>query len=218
MKFEEARFRLTGTAPILGSVALDEDTYSNYIVTKAETEEEKARAAEDAGMLGGADGDDEDEPNKSKVTGFYKDPVTGAPRLMAYQVRGFLKSAGKALASQIGLVAPASKIDNFVFVPERYIPFKDSNGNIITTTNGILSRSLRAETMKGPRVGLAFSEKIDEWSIEFNIRVLENNGTKKSVPLTMDVVRELLEYGQYCGLLQWRNGGYGAFTFEEIRK
>ncbi len=213
MKYEEARFRLTGIAPILGSVALDEDTYVKYIAPKAETDEEKAKAAEDAGMLGC---DDDEENSKPKVTGFYKDPVSGAPQMMAYQVRGFLKSAGKALASQLSIAAPASKIDNFVFVTERYIPFKDSNGNVVTKTDGILSRSLRAETMRGPRVGLAFSEKIDDWSIEFTVRVLENSGTKKSVSITMDVVRELLEYGQHCGMLQWRNGGYGAFTYEEI--
>lgn len=32
----------------------------------------------------------------------------------------------------------------------------------------------------------------------------------------MNVIRELLSYGELKGLLQWRNGGYGRFVYEEI--
>lgn len=34
----------------------------------------------------------------------------------------------------------------------------------------------------------------------------------------MGVVEEMLAYGQFKGLLQWRNAGYGSFTVEEIRE
>ena len=31
-----------------------------------------------------------------------------------------------------------------------------------------------------------------------------------------EAVETALEYGRYCGLGQWRNGGYGRFTWKRI--
>lgn len=91
-------------------------------------------------------------------------------------------------------------------------------GERIEKVDGYLERPLRAETMQGPRVALAKSEVINEgWSVEFTVRVLPNSATKTSSALDMDLVETLLEYGQFKGLLQWRNGGYGQFEFEEVK-
>jgi hypothetical protein len=35
----------------------------------------------------------------------------------------------------------------------------------------------------------------------------------KNSPLTREVLESLLSYGQLKGLGQWRNAGYGTFTY-----
>lgn len=37
-----------------------------------------------------------------------------------------------------------------------------------------------------------------------------------SVDNDIDLVKEWLEYGQFHGMLQWRNSGKGRFVWEEI--
>ena len=46
--------------------------------------------------------------------------------------------------------------------------------------------------------------------MEFFITMLKHNEINK------DVIKELLEYGKFKGLAQWRNGGYGRFKYEII--
>lgn len=207
MKFEQKRFRLTGVTPILGSSPMDKEIFSNYIATKGKTPEEKRRGQEDVDDV--IDGMD-------KVTGFYRDHVTGNIILKDYQIKGFFKEAGKALKDSIGIGSIVSKIDNYVFITDRNISVT-RDGEALSEVDGYLERPLRGETAQGPRVSLAKSEMINEgWVLEFTVKVLENKATAKSVALSMDVIEEFLSYGELKGLLQWRNGGYGSFTFEEI--
>lgn len=206
MNFVEKKFRLHGITQILGSVSSDREIYTNYIASKAKTAEEAKNAAQDEEFVEGA----------PKTTGFYKDPETGYPVLMAYQIKGFLKAAAKTLAPQLNITATTSKIDNLVFIKERYIPFFREDGTPITEPDGYLERPLRAETPQGPRVGLAKSEVLQEWMVEFTVMVLENKKTAKSEEVTMDKICEMMEYGMLKGLSQWRNGGNGSFTYEVI--
>ena len=70
-------------------------------------------------------------------------------------------------------------------------------------------------TMQGPRIALASSELIAlPWAIDVKITLLENAATKQSKALTWDVIEDALQYGRLRGIGQWRNGGYGRFTFE----
>lgn len=209
MKYTDQKFRLTGISPILGSISLDKEVFLNYLATKGKTPEEVARATEDVENV------IENPDEQQKVTGFYRDSNTGDLILKDYQIKGFLKEAAKALKSQINMAQTSSKIDNYVFIMERNIPIMH-NGSPVSSTDGLLSRPLRAQTMQGPRVALAYSEKVDEWSIDITIRVLDNEKTKTSAAVTMDIVRELLSYGELKGLLQWRNGGYGQFRVEAL--
>lgn len=209
MKYTDQKFRLTGISPILGSISLDKEVFLNYLATKGKTPEEVARATEDVENV------IENPDEQQKVTGFYRDSNTGDLILKDYQIKGFLKEAAKALKSQINMAQTSSKIDNYVFIMERNIPIMH-NGSPVRSTDGLLSRPLRAQTMQGPRVALAYSEKVDEWSIDITIRVLDNEKTKTSAAVTMDIVRELLSYGALKGLLQWRNGGYGQFRVEAL--
>lgn len=210
MKYTEQKFKLTGTSPILGSIAMDKKVFTEYLATKGKTEEEKSKAMADVDNV-----PEGEEVVENKATGFYRDE-DGNFILKEYQVKGFLKEAARCLKDQLHLVAPVSKIDNFVFIQETNLIIYTSTGDTITQSDAILDRPLRAMTAQGPRVALAFSEMLNDWSIEFTLRVIQNEGSKKSAAMTMDVIEELLDYGSLKGLLQWRNGGYGKFTYEAI--
>lgn len=206
MKVEEKKFRLVGLQPLLGGVALDKEIFTKYIATKAR-DFEKENAKEDVENV-----IDENE----KVTGFYRDVETGNVIIKGYQIKGFMKEAAKALKDQLGLASCVSKIDNFVFIAEDNIPVM-RGGEWIKQPDNFLERPLRGETPQGPRVSLAKSEQIcGDWYIDITVKVIENKKTAKSIALDMGVIEELLSYGQFKGLLQWRNAGYGSFRIEEI--
>lgn len=188
-------------------VALDKEIFTKYIATKAR-DFEKENAKEDVENV-----IDENE----KVTGFYRDVETGNVIIKGYQIKGFMKEAAKALKDQLGLASCVSKIDNFVFIAEDNIPVM-RGGEWIKQPDNFLERPLRGETPQGPRVSLAKSEQIcGDWYIDITVKVIENKKTAKSVALDMGVVEELLSYGQFKGLLQWRNAGYGSFRVEKIK-
>ena len=206
MRVEEKKFRLVGLQPLLGGVALDKEIFTKYIATKAR-DFEKENAKEDVENV-----IDENE----KVTGFYRDVETGNVIIKGYQIKGFMKEAAKALKDQLGLASCVSKIDNFVFIAEDNIPVM-RGGEWIKQPDNFLERPLRGETPQGPRVSLAKSEQIcGDWYIDITVKVIENKKTAKSIALDMGVIEELLSYGQFKGLLQWRNAGYGSFRIEEI--
>ena len=210
MKYTEQKFKLTGISPILGSIAMDKKVFTEYLATKGKTPEEKEKALQDVDNV-----PETPEDAENKATGFYRDE-NGNFILKEYQVKGFLKEAARVLKDQLGLVAPVSKIDNFVFIRETNLIIHTATGGTVTEADTILDRPLRAMTAQGPRVALAYSEMVSDWNIEFTLRVLQNDGSKKSAAMTMDTIEELLDYGFLKGLLQWRNGGYGKFIFEKI--
>lgn len=211
MQCEVARFKLTGITPILGSISMNKQIYTDFIQTKAE----KQKAPVDAQRNAKEDVDNVTEMDEKGITGFYRD-ADGNIILKAYQIKGFFKDAARALKDQIKLTSHVSKVDNYVFLKERDIQLL-RDGKPIKEADDFLERPLRAETAQGPRVALAKSEIVNEgWTLEFTVKVVENKGTAKSVAMSMDVVRSLFEYGEMKGLLQWRNAGYGSFELEEL--
>lgn len=194
---DEIRVRLTFTEPILGSSSGNKDLHRDFIASKgpdAKTREEEVAA------LG------EDEVEHKEMTVFPR-TEDGRPMFWDYQIRGFFKSACKALnANDPGhkLAAYKTKIDTLVFVKERRIPI---NG---TVTASPLQRPLRAETAQGPRVALASSEEIEAGATcEFTIQLLADGFKQR--------VLDWLEYGQFVGMGQWRGGSFGRFTYEVIK-
>lgn len=207
MKVDTMKVKLTGISPILGSISMDKEIYTNFIAAKAKSIEEKKSAEKMVENV---------EDVEEKITGFYRDPDTEEIILMGYEFKGFLKGAAKALKDQLKLGTPASKIDNYVFITEEYVPIL-VNGESTTKPDGYCERSLRCDTMQGPRTSLAKSEKIEKgWEATFTISVVANSGTAKSVKVDIPLVEELLDYGRLKGLLQWRNAGYGSFTWERV--
>jgi len=198
------KYRLTGFTPLLGSQPCSEEIRTQFIASKAPVPEN----------TGDECVQDLDEKG---LTVFFTDPDhDDVLCLMDYQIRGFLKGAGRAIAKQLGVAALASKIDQLVFIDQRRIPIL-RDGNPVYDTDQQKERPLRAQTALGPRVTLAASEQIlDPWQIEFSVTILENSGTKQSKPITFELIEDILDYGYLQGLGQWRTGGYGRFRWEAL--
>ena len=201
LKIESRVYLLTGTTPLLGSSPASRAIRTQYIASKAPTNE--LREEEEANAR---------EKGLTVFTRNERDQLC----LMGYQIKGFFKAALLALKGQIKISAPKSKVDTLVFVEPRYIPIL-RNGTPLRDEDDVLERPLRAQTMQGERVTLAASEQIDApWSIEIEISMMPSNGTKLSEALTWDVIETALDYGAYHGLGQWRNADYGRFIWTRL--
>lgn len=117
--------------------------------------------------------------------------------------RGFIKTAANNLKNVVEIKNLKSKIENFLFVFPRHIWLKEE-------VDGKLERPLRAETAKGPRTSLATSEMVKDATIEIELHLLPHG------EITWKIVEELLDYGRYEGISQWRGASYGRFTWERI--
>ena len=206
MKYAERTFRIKGTDTLLGSSPANKEVFTEFLVGKTKTPEEKQAALADVENI--------DENLEKGTTVFYRN--NGGLILKGYQVKGFLKSAAKALKDQLNLKSYLSKVDTYVFVMEKDIPIM-RDGEQITEPDGFLERPQRCETAQGPRISLAKSEEVQApWYIDVTIRVVENTKTAKSAAINMDMIKDFLDYGALSGLLQWRNAGHGTFEYEEL--
>lgn len=143
--------------------------------------------------------------------------VNDQPALLNYQVLGFIKAAGQVLNGKVGrgrkdgegVKNLRSKLASAVFVQPRVIPLRLPEGGEIE----YLERPLRASTAQGERVALARSEMVPEGTtLELHLEVLDGE-------ISEDVLRDLLDYGYYRGLGQWRgSGAYGTFRYELERE
>lgn len=156
---------------------------------------------ENGGVLPEDEVDTLPEMLQKGTTAFHR--LNGAPILYDYQVKGFIKEAGRIFNGLQGVKALRSKIDNLVFVTPRQIPLILPDGAKIE----YLERPLRAETAQGPRVAIARSEMLPAGTkLECCLEIYDG-------AVTDDVLRDLMTYGARKGLGQWRNGGYGRFEF-----
>lgn len=184
---------ITLTEPLLGTAPLNKDLYAEYIASRVN----------DVDVLDEIDS--VPDAIEKATTGFHRD-ANGAPILYDYVVKGFFKDAAGMLRRVDGtksskLTSYKKVIDGLVFVRPRTIAIQAA-GDV-----GILERPLRAQTAQGERVALARSEMIGAGArITFTLELLDS----KLEP----AVREWLDYGANRGLGQWRNGGYGTFTYE----
>lgn len=187
------KLKIVATEPILGTQP-QKDVAINYIQNKAR----------DMGL----DVSDEEETLPEMIekgtTVFHR--VDGKPAFYDYHIKGFLKESARIQNGMDGVKALRSKVDSLIFVFPRRI--------ILNVPEGLpveyLERPLRAQTMQGERVALARSEMlpIGTW-LECEISVLGAVFSEK-------LLRTLLDYGQYKGFGQWRNGSYGRFKYEIV--
>jgi len=132
----------------------------------------------------------------------------GVPCLMAHQIKGFFKEACKALSGNKEYLSSKIKaykkeINTRIFVTPKYITL-DKMENVYD-----FQRPLRAQTPQGERIALANSETASAGVV---VRFTVQTICKED----LDLVREWLDYGDLMGLGQWRNAGYGRFTWREI--
>ncbi len=138
------------------------------------------------------------------TTVFYRYPGTELPAMRDYQIKGFLKNAAKELNGLSGLPKNLrSKVNGKVFVTPRWMRLELPEGGEMD----YLERPLLAQTAQGQRVAIARSEMLPIGTkIRCSLELFPGD-------VTENVLRELLDYGFYYGLLQWRNAGYGKFRY-----
>ena len=192
---DKYQVKLTLTKEILGTVPKDPEIYGTHIAGRAALTDEQL--AEELATV--------EKVEEKGWTGFHM--LDGQPVLYDYVIKGFFKDACGMLrrcsdTRSAKITAYKKIIDGLVFVEPRQIPL-DLNGGEMGTNE----RPLRASTPQGERVALARSDTCPEGTtIDFVVTVLG------AVPATL--LREWLDYGTLRGLGQWRNGGWGTFTYE----
>ena len=197
---DKYKMRLEFTEPMLGATPKDPDVYAAHIATRAALDDE-ALAEELASV---------ENMEEKGWTGFHT--VDGQPILYDYVIKGFCKDVCGMLRRVTGtksskVTAYRKIIDGLVFAKPRQIVIHLPDGQEL----GTLERPLRAQTAKGERVALARSDTAPAGSwIEFNLLVMG------AVPKTL--LKEWFDYGALRGLGQWRNAGYGTFTYEMAKQ
>lgn len=194
---------VTFIEPCLGTAPMAKDLYTDYIATKR-----------------GANGDGHNAPLSTEElneeletlpdgdrgkTGFHRLP-DGTPILYDYVLKGFFKDACGMLRydpdrASKKLKAYKRLIDGILFVTPRRIPL------VLAGPMDVLERPLRAQTMQGERVALAYSEMAPAGTtFACQIRTLGDaiDGAQ---------LREWLDYGALRGIGQWRNGSWGRFEY-----
>lgn len=198
---------------MLGTKSANIDLFTDFIASKCEDDSLRKQELETA-----------EHREEAGTTVFHRNEA-GFLILWDYQIKGFLKesgdinrilhaSEGKSLGTKLEKpIKPRStpwsnirgKIDNFIFIRPRQI----SLGK--TQPDKWCERSLRVMTMQGPRVSVAKSETVSAGTeFEFTILFDENS------PITQKMITEILDYGIYKGLGQWRNSGRGTFEWSLI--
>jgi len=204
MQIERFNVQLNFIEPVLGSLPADPEVYSKYIASKAPApwvQDEEIAAAEEAAVK-------EDNARMEKGLTVFAYDEKGL-YFYDYHIKGFFKEAGNTLKDTVKIKNLRSKIDNYLFIQPRRIYLQRPDGSFVKEEDEILERPLRAQTMQGPRVSLAASEKVNlPVVLAFTIEILENG---KDV--SWELVRELLDYGRFKGLGQWRNGSWGRFEW-----
>lgn len=197
---------LTFVEDVLGSQPASKELHSLYIAEKLKNR--VSHADDDPARMADEEQDAIRSLQDKGVTVFPQDD--NGLHLWDYQIKGFLKEAANVLKDGLGIRNARSKIDNYVFVKPRKI-YLYRDGEIITEPDDVLERPIRAMTAQGQRVTLVSSEVVYKGAdADFEIWIIDNK------EITPDTIKKLLEYGKLKGLLQWRNGGFGAFEAEII--
>ena len=231
-------FRVTFTNELLGTYPTDPDTYVKYIMSRAKDvnddvlkEVENIKRANEA--ISDKNGKNEEKEPPKTLTIFPRDSSMNLI-MYDYQWRGYFKEVCSGLRAfftqdSMGKVSNSDGfrnfkkgVDNAFFVYPREIPIHiPEDGKI-----GICARSLRANTPQGERIAIASSETIPAGSyVEFEVAVPdsilieqdEDDGKKTKKKKGIDYKGALIEwmnYGRFKGMLQWRSGGKGTFTYE----
>lgn len=204
----DVKVRITFTNEVLGTCSPNPDIHSKFIASKApdaETrDEELACLIANEGL---------DAAIENTMTVFPRlDGDPDVPVFFGYQFKGFFKEAAKAMKkvpnSQTSKMrAYLKEIDTLIFVYSTSAEHPNEVPIYLSGEMGVCERPLRAQTAQGERIALASSETVPAGSFcDIVIRLL--------VPDDWKYIQEWLTYGQYHGMLQWRNSGKGTFVWD----
>jgi len=201
MESTKYSLKLILKTPILGSQPGRNDPASAFIRNQIREEyPELAIDPEEVNSL--------PEEIQKGTTCFYRTPE-GAPCMKSYQIKGMLKASASDQNGLRGVNNLKSHAQKVFYIFPIIIPFQNA-GEI-----AIEERPMRGMTAQGPRTSLSRSEKINDGAfVECTLEVLK----LPKVDFKEAMVRDILDYGRYCGLLQWRNSGiFGNFDYELVK-
>lgn len=199
------KVRITFLEELLATCSANQEILTDYIGAKASEENLK----EEIDVLSNFE---KLEKLEEKGTTVFMRDDDGELFIWNYMVKGFLKHAGDVIRkcsdekSLPGKTkkwgAIAGKIDDFIKICPRRIKLGCKK------EDGIKERPLRGMTAQGQRISLARSEYINAGkSIDFEIKIYPG------APITEKMVKEMLSYGEFVGLGQWRNAEWGSFSY-----
>jgi len=156
------------------------------------------------------------------TTVFFWDKEKNLPAIGDHMIYGFLKAATEAICRTVkgakrGTVLQScsytqSIINQHLKCENQFITFDTDVKRDEGGTSAFLQRSLRAMTAQGPRISLAKSEVVPAGArLQFTLKVM------KGSPLTEEHLNNMFSYGELVGLGQWRNAGFGQFSYEMMR-
>lgn len=204
LKFDERTYRFTLLTPLLGTIPKNRELFTKYVLSRYPDPED----TEDSDLQSEVEMQKDQElataPDGTGETGFHTDHdgVYG----LDYHLVGYFKEVGNTLKDipQIGIRALKRKVERYLFIQPRYIWLAEK-------PDGHLERPLRAWTPKGEKICLVKSDYVKKGrSFEIKIILLPNK------EVTWDIVELLMDYGEFRGLGQWRNAGFGRFTWERL--
>lgn len=197
------------TQPLLGTLSGDPKVATEFILSKSpgKVNEDEAEALPDEQAL-------------EKSSTVFPRTQEGQPLIWDYQIKGFFKSACEAMIIsekykkkelkdyRLTMYLYKKTIDKLIFVSPRRILIQLPDG-VDPANLDFLERPLRGETMRGERVCLARSEMIPAGSkVEMEVEDLN--------PKLDKFIEEWLDYGRLMGMLQWRSGGMGRFSWKKL--
>jgi len=196
------KVRVTFNEKVLGSQSNNKEIHADYIASKAPDKKSREEEIEAIGI----------EAYEEKTMTVFPRMDDGTPMFWDYQIKGFFKDScsalqrckGEDIAKQsLKIKAYKKVIDGCIFPRPRMIPIKMPEGGEVE----LLQRPLRGQTAQGERIALATSETVPAGSeIEFDVICLSDSH--------VDAVLEWLDYGRFKGMGQWRNAGFGRFSYE----
>ncbi|GHU73354.1 hypothetical protein AGMMS49992_11630 [Clostridia bacterium] len=203
-------FRIVGTSPLLGSQPVDREVRLKYLGSKSAMAFEENADMPFSGDKG--------------TTVFLRDKECGgALYIGGHVMKGMFKEALSILQSQtsdgisIELKQPAAKVDNYVFIQPRKLWIQRSNDVFVVQPDRTFNRPVRIASLQGDRTALLLSELVElPWQFDARIELVTNKGSRVSGPLSWENLLMALEFGSLKGFGQFRNGGYGTYTYTEI--
>lgn len=197
MLMTKKRITIEFTEDILGALPKNPNIYKDWVESKKPEEQKEAEAKNVP-----VDETKTDDQLKG-WTGFLQDE--DGIYVYDYVCKGFFKYAGGIMAEELKTKQLKSKIIKNLFILPRKLHFT-KDGKTFDKPAGYIERGLQVMVPTGPRNTLMRSDVLPKGTqLTFTVAY------RKSSPITGKIVDGLLEYGAFCGLCQWRTGGYGKF-------